>query len=128
MRIIIQLLVIVWTILSLAVSWAFIDEEIFFKKKWKSWPSTIQNIVLDLWVAKNIFISLWSEDNLQIDEKQDNQEDIKKTDTWKLWWSQYLYTAKYAYLENIINIKQIRQLNTVLPNFTDLVWIIKITI
>lgn len=129
MRFVIQVLAIVWTVFSLTVSWAFTDGEAFSSKKiWKSWIGSVQNIVLDMWNAKNTFVTLWFDNNLQIDEKQDTQEDEKISDTWKTWWSQYQYTTKYTYPENNISVKHIRQSNIVCPNFTDLVWIIKITI
>lgn len=129
MRIIIQFLVIVWTIFSLAVSSTFANKDIFSSKKTsKNRTNHTQSVLLNQWDAKYISISLWLAEDIQVDENKDNKEEDKKfCGAWKTKIPQLQSLGISTTIKNCSKQKKIRKLNIVWINFTDLVWIIKIT-
>lgn len=130
MRIILQLLAIVWTIFSLAVSASVAGGDSFSSTQMlENWIHHIQSVLLHQGNPRHIYASLWCTEDIQWDEGQDNHdEDQKSCGNWKIKSSHVLSFKIITTIKKNIKYHQIRQSNIVWSHFTDLVWIIKITI
>lgn len=125
MKIIIQLLIIVWTMLSLTVSATFTSKWNFASK---NIINNIKPVILNQWSSKHIDISLLCTEDSQIDGDQDKQEDKRFCGNWKTKNTQILSLKTNANIDRNIKSSQIIQSNIISHNFTDLVGIIKLTI